>query len=285
MAVTDGKMKFSIIGSDVEVSVPSYGYKTTIAYPWDIANLSKGQVAVYDNGAEYDKRKCNCLVYMTSDEIAWFNRYINFNSNDSKAANLTLELNSNSGFFPFGADKGGRGDFTVALTIKKHGRVGDEPFRYFVVEIEMHNVGMWPQYTLPQNKREGNFTFGDVAECRFPSDWFNPKVKYSNYLVIDQGSHSNWIDRGSEGDSYLASFDFNFDIPKASRIIKYITDDIRTGLFVVVPPANSYMFGRDQVNTHGFVVQIATNQLEIVHVRKSMFTMGMKLSYLRDNVG
>jgi len=282
MSVTDGKIKFVKGVNDIEISMPSYDYETTVVFPWDITKLENGHISIYDNGAIYDKRKCTCLVYMEANELALFNRFVNFNSNDSKASDLVLQMNTNSGFFPFGADKGDVGDFEVALQIKNHGRVGDVPFRYFVVELTMHNVGVYPNYTLPTNRPEGNFSFGNVGECRFPSGWFVPAVKFSNYLTIDQGSRSNWIDRGSEGDSYLTEFTFELDNPKASRVIKEISETIRAENFIVVPPELGYMFGRDKVNISGFLVKMATNTLAITHSRKSLFTIETKLSYVSD---
>ncbi len=281
--VRDGISLIDEDGIAIGFSKPSYGYSTTIDFPWDIQALDNGKYETFDHGTLYDKRKCSCLIYLTESEMDSLNSFLSEDNSaisKGRAYDVTLRMNTNSGFFPFGPDKGDVGDFDVAIKVKVHGRVGDEPFRFFAVELEIHNVGAWPSYVLPTAKHEGNFTFGTVTECRFPPAWFKPKNRYATFLTIDQGSSSNWIDRGANGDRFETSFDFACDNSKASRVIAYIADSARSNTFTVVPPANAFMFGEDKGDTATYTVRNISNRIKITHSRKTLFTFPIKLSYV-----
>ncbi len=253
MAVTDGKIKFvDADANTVEISLPSFPYKTIIDLPFDIVKLDTGKYSAFDNADgvsdTYDIRKCKCKFYLTAAEQKLINDFLREDDTavtKGRAYDLTLQMNTASGFFPFGPDKGDGGDFTIAMTITKSGMVGESPFRYFLFEVEMINTGSYPAYIQPLVVAEGNMSIGTVSNLRFPPQWFKPKDKYQVSLVITQDSTSEYFDRGEDADWYISSWNQVCNGPNAAALISYLVDTARTDSFDVTPPDDSYMFGRD----------------------------------------
>ena len=246
MAPADGQIEFDNgSGTTIQVSVPSYPYKTTISLPFEWQKMDDGTWEGFDHGTSYDKRKCNCFFYLTAAQMETFNDFFNTDGS-GRAIDVIMRMNANSGFHPFGPDKGDVGDFTVALTYKKHGAVGESPFRYFKVEVEIYNTGAWPVYTPPAEVDDGDFTIGTVTDLRFPPNWFEPEVEYGTFMTLEENSTSQWIDRSNNYDWYETNFNMVCNESKAAVLIAYLADTARVSSFTVVPPGNAYMFGRDK---------------------------------------
>src|SRR4030042_2829656 len=225
--VTDGKIQLEDTDANqIEVSVPSFGYKTTILLPFDIQKLDTGKYCIFDHGATYDIRKCNCTFFLSATEMNTLNAFLKedtIGTSKGRAFSVILRMNTGSGFFPFGPDKGDVGDFTVAMVINKHGAVIDSRFNYFTCEVEFTNVSSYPAYSLPDEVADGTFTFGTVTACRFPPDYFSPVVNYGYGATLKQGGSVEWIDRSENADWYETQFEMRSNESKAAKIIQYIT--------------------------------------------------------------
>ncbi len=282
MAVTDGKIQFEDADANtIEVSMPSFGYKTTIIYPFDIQKLDTGKYDIYDNGSSYDIRKCNCTLMLSATEQATLNDFLREDTigiSKGRAFNLTLRMNTGSGFFPFGPDKGDVGDFTVAVYFKKCGKATEAPFNYFISELEMVNAGSYPVYALPSEVSDGSFTFGGTSSCRFPPAWFAPINDYGYTATIEQGGSVEWIDRGENADWYETAFEMRCNESKAAAIIDDITLTLRGDTFNITSPAGYYPFGRD-IGDGTFTVKMIKDTIVITHHNYNLFTFPITLSY------
>jgi hypothetical protein len=282
MAVTDGKIQLEDADlNQIEISVPVFGYKTTILLPFDIQKLDTGLYGIYDHGASYDIRKCNCTFMLSATEMNTLNTFLkedNISTSKGRAYNVTLRMNTGSGFFPYGADKGDVGDFTTAMTFTKHGSVGESPFNYFICDVEMVNVGTFPAYVLPAEVSDGAFTFGTITECRFPPDWFSPAINYGYYATIKQNSTVEWIDRGENADWFETQFDFRSNESKTAAVINYITGTSRGGAFNIATPAGYRPFGSD-IGDGTFSVRLIQDKIEITHHEYNLFSFPITLSY------
>ena len=194
MAPGDGQIEFQQGATSIQVSVPSFSYKTTISLPFDWQKMDDGTWEGFDNGTAYDKRKCECTLFFTAAQMATFNDF-HRTDGEGRAIDITMRMNANSGFHPFGPDKGDVGDFTVAVEIKNHGMVGESPFRYFKVDLVIYNTGSWPAYTPPAEVDDGDFTIGTITDLRFPPGWFEPEAEYGTFMTLEENSTSQWIDR------------------------------------------------------------------------------------------
>ncbi|GAI98184.1 unnamed protein product, partial [marine sediment metagenome] len=180
MAVSDGKVQFEDADANqIEVDLPVFPYKSNIIFPFDIQKLENGKYASYDHGvgaATYDHRICECTFQLTEAEAIIFNDFFRDDytaapETKGRAFDVTMRMNASSGFFPFGPDKGDVGDFVVALEIKSHARIGESPYLYFSITVNITNVGSWPVYSLPAEVAEGEMTIGTITNNRFPPDW------------------------------------------------------------------------------------------------------------------
>jgi len=285
MPVTDGRVQFQDSqANQVEVSVPSFVYKTIIEFPFDIQKNDDGSYSSYDHGAgaeTYDIRRCACRFMLTAAQQNTFNTMMkddDVNTRTGRAFDMTLRMNTGSGFFPFGPDKGDVGDFTVAMVIKRHATIGEAPYKYFVMDVEMIHTGTYPAYSLPAEVSEGSFTIGTITNNRFPPGWFEPKIEYGYSATIEQDSTVQWIDRREQADWYTTNFEMFSNESKAAKVLEYITGTSREASFTIAAPADFYAFGRD-VGNGTFNVKLIQNKIIISHLKHNMFKYAMQLSY------
>jgi hypothetical protein len=265
VAPTDGHIEFQDPDANtIDVPIAIFPYKTIIELPFEWQKQDDGTWEGYDHGTDYDKRSCECSFYFDATDMQTFNNFFRTDG-QGRGRDVTMRMNAGSGFFPFGADKGDVGDFTIALIIKKHGMVGESPFRYFKVDVIIYNTGAWPAYTPPAEVSEGNLTIGTISNLRFPPKWFKPKIGYGEFVTIEQNSSSQWIDRSINYDWYETGFNMVCNESKAAALIAYLVDTARINTFTVTPPTDSYMFGRDQGSSANYTVRMIQDKITITN--------------------
>lgn len=286
MAITDGKIEITDADNNsIEVNMPVFPYKSIIDLPFDIQKLDDGTYGAYDHGADhdtYDIRRCQCRLMLTPAEQVTLNDFLredNIAITKGRAYDVTLKMNAGSGFFPFCPDKGDVGDFDVAIIFRRHGTIGESPFKYFVSDIEIVNTGSWPEYSLPAEISEGSITIGTITNNRFPPDWFKPKVQYGYFITIEQDSSVQWIDRSENGDWWETFFRMHSNESKAAKVIEYLTGTARANAFNMTANADSYMFGRDKGNGI-FSTQLIQDSIIVTHEKYNLFTYSLNLSYV-----
>ena len=285
MPVTSGKIQFADNGNTLEISLPIFGYKTIIDMPLEIVRLDNGKYELYDHGEDaetYDIRKCQCTFLLTATEQNSLNGFFNNAAANptGRGIDVTIRMNTGSGFFPFGADKGDVGDFDVAARIIETPITGESPFNYFTCKVEFIHTGTYPVYSLPAEISEGSFTIGTITNNRFPPAWFKPKSEYANWATIELDSSSQWIDRGTGGDWYDTEFEMHSNESKCAKVIEYLTGAAgRSNIFQVSQGTNYYMFGRD-ITTAALNVKLIQKRIVITHSRYNLFTYPLNLSYV-----
>lgn len=283
MAVSDGKIQFEDVDANqIEVSVPSFPYKTMISLPFDIQKLDNGQYEIWDEGTSYDKRRCECQFFLSESEMQTFNNFFREDDGTEKgrAYDVTMRMNTGSGFHPFGPDKGDVGDFDVALIIKSHGQVQDSPFRYFQITADIENTGSWPVYSPPAEVDEGSFTIGTVSNNRYPPRRFRPKIRYGAYRTILEDGSAEWIDRSENSDSYDTTFEMVSNESKTAVVIVYLVDTVRDSDFDIVTPSLSYAFGRDIENNY-LTVKLIQSSIRITHRNYNQFAYQLSVSLVQ----
>ncbi len=285
MAVTDGKLQFEDEDANqIEVTVPRFGYQTVIDLPFEIVQLDDGLFDIYDYGggnpALYDKRRCNCKFYLNATEQQTFNNFFRDDDENPKgrAYDVTLRMNTDSGFFPFGPDKGDVGDFDVAVTFGNTPAIGEAPFLYFDSNINIQHTGSYPAYSLPSEVSEGGLTIGTITNNRFPPGWFKPSGRYGFFETVTEDGTVEWMDRSENADWYTTTFEMVSNESKAAAVIEYLTATARNNQFTLTAPTNSYPFGRDLGVS--VVVKMIQSKIEITHEYFDRFRYTLKLSVL-----
>jgi len=276
---SDGKLTVTLsdTSNEINVAVPIFGYKTNIYYPYTINQLSSGHFSAFDDGSAYDHRSCEVSFEVSPEDMVTINNYIT--STGRGKNDLILSMSSNSGFHPFAPDKGDTGPFTVAIEIKKYGKVTNEPFKYFVCDAVLHNTGEYPSYSLPSEIDEGEFTFGTVTNCRFPKSYFNPSARYAVYNTMTYSGAVEYIDQGINGDSYTTDFSFTCNESKTAAIISYL-DAVRTNTFTVVAPSDYYMFGSDKGESGEYTVRFIQNNISVLCEGYNRYSFNLQLEYV-----
>jgi hypothetical protein len=252
---------------------PDFNYRVDIDLPFDIVETDDMILYSADEGTKYDKRSCTISTVLTEEQMLDLNRLI---SNTSRGANIVLTLPANSGFFPFGPDKGDSGSFTVAARITSTGKIQENPFRYFAVQLQLTNIGSYPSYSLPTQVNEGTFTFGAVSCLRQPIGLFNPEQVYNVSLNLTENSSAEYVDRGALSDGAKTQMRITCNESKAAALLDYIVSTARISDISMVTPPYYYPFGRDHASP--FTVQLTSNKLSVVHENYDRFSLDLSLN-------
>lgn len=264
--------------TDVELPAPRWGYETRIVLPLIITKLTPGNgYSIWDNGSNYDIRFCKCTWFLS---LADTNSLIDIlrNSAKGRAADLTLKLGNDSGFFPFGPDKGDSGDFIVRLVSPEpRGSIG-HPADYFYTECDFVFVGSYPAYELPEAQIDGSLQIGTIGSLRYPQPMHVQTIHYGVNTVITHNASSYANDFTSTGDEYQCSMDLTQCQANAARLIDHLTGTVRANNVNIIPPANSYLFGRENGGTATYVCQWPQNEIVINHTQHDQFNFGLKFN-------
>ena len=281
-APATGYIRFTNANADyIDIDLPVRPYKSYIVFPFDIQRLEYGLYGVYDNGSAYDKRYCECTFELTATQTATLNDFLRTDgTSDGRGKELTLEMNADSGFYPFGPDKSPLGPHDVSVEVIRRKGVGEAPFKYFVVALRIRKSdSSWTAYSLPTEVNEGPMTIGTVTNCRFPQQWFSPVVRYGYYVTQTEGGETLFIDRGSNSDAWQTSATFIMNNSKTAAILDYITGTARAQTFSVIAGTDHYMFERDKGGNGTYTVRLIENIIEIEHTRLNQFTFKIALSW------
>lgn len=267
--------------SDIELTIGAETFElpqpmsceTDVAMAFDIIELDNGMFDSYDNLTQYDKRTCRCSFLLNNTQQAALNRFLF----DIPQASLTLTLTSGCGFYPFGADKGDDGVFTVSIVFDGTPKIGTVPFRYFQTDIILTNVGSYPSYSLPSEIDEGSFVIGDVDGLLMPQKMFNPDVNYRFSITHTENSTPLLVDNGIYGRYASTSFNQNCNQTKAAALLHYLVNTVRNGGILLIPDSYYYLFGADY-NASGYEYAfLNSNKITVKQISYDLFEIKIGL--------
>jgi hypothetical protein len=262
--------------SRITISLPLFGYKSIIDLPFDIEKLDKGLYKVFDAGSTYDVRSCECTFELDSTDTDNLLTFIDTTSRGLSTA--TMELQNDSGFFPFGPDKGDTGTWTVALELLKDEGVGVAPYLYHRVTVRIVNQSTHPTYSLPTQISEGSMTFGTVSGIRFPQGWFKPDHRLGVHASTARNGTVLYVDKSANADSHDTSCTLICNESKAAAIVNYLVGTARANTFSLTTAANQYAFGMRSGSADTYTVRLIQDKLEIVHDDHNSFDIDLALS-------
>jgi len=265
--------------TDVAMPMPKWGYECKISLPLIIEKLSSGNgYAIWDNGANganYDIRTLKCEWFLSLTDT---NTLIDLfrNSAKGRAGNITIKLGvSASGFFPFGPDKGDAGDFVTRLiSIDPKPSIG-HPADYFNVECEFVHVGSYPVYVIPDANIDGSLQIGTINQLRYPQPMHDQKISYGVHTVITHNASAYANDSTSTADEYEAIMNMGQTQANAARLIYHLCKTVRASTVDIIPPANSYLFGRENASTATYTCQWPQNEISITNPQFGQFDFSL----------
>jgi hypothetical protein len=260
--------------TDYTVKNPQWGYSTIIDLPFEIEKLDNGDYSIWDNGINFDIRKCKCTFMLSLAQANTLLTALTTNS-VGRAATLTLMLGTNSGFYPFGPDKGDSGNFTIrVLNFKPLSSIG-HPADFFPIEIEFQNISTYPAYSMPAELQEGDLQIGTITGLRYPQGMHEQNFEFGIKPIITQGSEVYNIDSASNSDSYDSQMGMSLCYNKAAALIEHLTATVRASTLSIIPPANSYLFGRLNASTATYTCNWIDKQIEIQNPSFNNFTFNL----------
>lgn len=250
--------------TDVEFETPMYGYTTTLVMPFTISHMGGLVWRAWDDGVNYDRRYLHCewMLYktLTAQLLDLFT-----NTAKGRGIYVTLKLGTTeTGFFPFGPDRGDKGDFQCVLkNLIAKPSIG-YPQDYFQVECDFIFTGSYPAGYTWTPASEGNLSIGTVTGLRYPQNMHDQEINY-RVDVADTVNFSAYInDRTAGADSFVSSMSIDLLRVNMAELIEHLTGTVRIADLTITPPANAYMFGRE--NGDGpFTCKWIDNKIEIVH--------------------
>lgn len=261
--------------TDVVVPTPEFGYTVDIVMALEIVTSENGTVLIWDQGATYDFRMLKCNFFMSATETTNFIDIFQ-DVNKGRAEDVTFVL-SNSGFFPFGPDKGDDGNFTCRLTAINQKALIEHPADYWNVECEFKSTNVFPSYSIPAAINEGELTFAGISNLRYPPTYHEQDIGYMVKTVGTYGGDAHSIDMTAAADSYMSTFPFHMKQPNAGRVINAIVGTYRDSNIPMVSPANSYPFGIETGGTFNGNVKLTDNVISVTHKNYNYFEFTLDL--------
>ena len=259
--------------TDIPLPTPTWGYTSTIDLPLWITKNDDKSYDTWDDGAgatTYDRRSVSCVWLLN---LADTNSLVDIFTNVAKGrgGDLTLKLGTNSGFYPFGPDRGDSGNFTVKLlSVNQKPSIG-HPQDYFNVEVRLANTGSYPAYSLPDQFTEGHLQIGTISGLRYPQSMHLQNIQMATSAIQKNNSEVASIDRSIDGDGSDCTLPLTLMQCNAAALINHLTATVRAGTVDIIPPANSYLFGRQNGSTATYTCKWIQNQISIINTNFNSF--------------
>jgi hypothetical protein len=250
--LTRKKMRFFNGGNYVDVDVPVYPYSCEIVMPISSVKDSQGSPTFFDPPASHgddtlgtwDYRLLNTGTWrLPSDQQIALSAFFK-DADKGRGENVTMTLQTGSGFFPFGPDLGDSGNFVVRLLEQSQsGRLG-RPWNYFENAIYLVLITAPGGYSLPPTYSEGPFSIGSVSGLQFVD--FAPKTFRNIQHQLTASGVPYSMDGKTSGDSYEVGFSQLCNQGNAAALVSFLVSTSgRASDITIIASANFYLFGVD----------------------------------------
>lgn len=264
-------MQIQYDSTTVDIEMPQWGYSTKIVYPFKTTKLANGKYAKWDSGANYDKRYLSCSWLLKKDNADTLTEIFR-DPEKGRGKLLTLKLGSNSGFYPFGVDRGDSGDFQIVLIDIKLPASQGHPADLFTVTASFLFVGSFPAYTIPDPITEGGLQIGTVSGLRYPENMHGQNIAYG-VSVAETENYSAYTNDKGNSDVYEATLSLDLLGANMARLISFLSGvNGRAKDIEVTPPTNAYLFGIVNGSTDSYICKWLDTELTIVHNNYDSFS-------------
>jgi len=225
----------SYIADSVEINYPVWeGYVSSVVLAIEISETTDGFDA-WDNGITRDYRLCKIDRMLLSETEA--NNLEVFLA-VHRGVGMSMDIGTDSNFFPFGPDKGDSGVFTVRLLSREYGSF--DQFKQFDKTIDFVMISA-PAYSLPAVTNQASFQIGTVDGLLYPqTDIVSPRVYGVSHCVSYDGSpYAVDIRRNI----YTTEFTQRCNEGLAAELLAFLTGtNGRTQDISIIAPDDYYLF-------------------------------------------
>ena len=253
----------------VVLPAPQWGYETIIDMNMNLDVSPEGKPKYFDYTSQHDKRKCKVSFYLTSSQST---AIYSFLQNESvRCSDITMTMDSGSGFYPFGSDKY---SLTYDIRVLNHSRPGKllRPHMRFPFEIEMLMVDTGTLLTIPAGRKQGNLTIGTANNLPFPKTPSENEFVYNSISEITLGGNAYSMDKGLVNDSdtgyWTSSLSLELNVYNMSKLLSCLVGFSRSQNISIDCPKGFFMFGTEKSNSDGsgkYIVKQMIKKLNVAH--------------------
>lgn len=259
-------MKLISNTSEVSIMPPDFGYSVLVKMAFSMIELANKQFAYFDNGSQYDTTILKIPAMMLSRSESKLLADFLLNEIHGRTNTITLDLETDRGFFPAGPHNGDSGTFTLKLLNRDISEILDDPYLYFKHDFQFA-ISPNQAYSLPEMRSEGLLSILGLSGLRYPPEGFNSKNRHSYEAIEGYANNVSGID--SKTNIYKSNFNLVCNSANASNIAFRLLDTnyARTNTFTVYSQPNYYIFGIDNGTNEGdtYNVKLLKNEIEFTH--------------------
>lgn len=291
--VVGSKIRFTASDATyIEIEPPLWGYETEIRLPFYKSTRADNTVQVFDAGAQFDKRICNCTFEVNETDALSIMNFFTTNTL-GRGNTVTLSLPaispwSGSRWFPFGPDYGDYGNYSVQVVALQRSEQLTEPFRWYRIGMKiLYMGGPTPKWTTVAGTDYGNITISGISNIRFPMDG-GLQATRDIALSVDMAvsAASSFVNYGAGVDGYDTKMNIDATRLKMEELIKYITVTNRNPATKLLPTmtigtnVNQFLFGPEIGDSRSDTVLLLNSVLKIVHVNYDQFKTEFQFHYV-----
>lgn len=267
--------------STFDIKPPLWGYIVNVLLPLKYSICQSGSVHIFDAGSAYDRRVLECTFLMNATDYDNFSDFF-VDGQHGRGEDVTMSLPTVGGFFPFGADKGDSGNFTVRLlSMKEHPQLLDA-LRWWKVNCRFLLVSA-PAYSLPSVTEYGNLTIGNVSTFRYPQSGFSSSVNFKIDNAETNGPSASEVDSGVFSDNQTVEFDLTATESAVANLANYLVTTPRSAVnklydtFQITTRSNDFAFGYEGGSNDTYDVHLMDGGFMIEHVQHDIHNISLSL--------
>ena len=259
----------------IELRTLEEGWTSTIDLPFTKNNKEDGQVAIFDDGAGYDRYTCTFSMVLDATNMAlllqWYeaDKTSNFSITNSSVSPAT-----SVGFSPFTPAYGDTGTFYFnILKLSQSGTLDGEKYQWFRVTLDIASYIPFPTYSPSIGNNEGNLQIGTIGGLRYPIGGYKPSVTYDVGGVVT-ATHFNYLNNsGWKSEKCKMTLELLHD--KMSFLVKHLLSE-RASPIAILVPSGHFPYGAEAGDNQSFNSRLITDKLVVKHKVALRYTIELE---------
>jgi hypothetical protein len=279
--MANNKITFSYDSTDIDVDYPEYGYESIVTMSIASQRAKNRSYTFFDRTNSYDSRKCKLSFLLTELESQLFIPFWEGTSIDDngRTETITMALDSTSGFFPFGPDKGDTGNFTVKMLSYQHNYDHSVKQYRHIIELIMVTA---PAYELPDEIDQGSITICGISGLLMAQDNYGIEQRYNYSKIQNNDGSVKIIDGPNSSDAYETEYIQLCNQSKAAALIDALVTN-RDG-DITITATNAHMFGYQSSDNYTVNLIGSDNKnidISVIHTDYDQFEIDLRF-YLKS---
>jgi len=261
-------------GERCVIPAPQYGYETKITLPFHWQRRIPTGYSANDDGTAYDVRMCEAEWMLNEVDVALFTQ---FYTRVGRGADVNLWLHKNSGFTPFGPDRGDYGNYQVTISDVSIRGPQSAPYKYFTLACTL-TAHTFPTVTAPTTQYDGLFQIGSAVGLRFPDDFPQAEQSYAIEQIFTRDGTAYARDRLPGSDNYETVLKMVCSRSRAYALLTYLVSTVRTNNLTIETLAGTYMFGSENGSGGTYVCQWVDSEILVKHSGFNRYEFELRFS-------